>query len=141
MEVKINVDESMFKDVLEGELAALSSEQVQEVLLSAIKEYFTIDNYKNLEKLLYTKESRYYSSERIIASPFTKGIIEKCDYSKLQEVVDVSIEHLKTNSDHILKDILLESIMNGLTNTYQFKNDIRHVLSEIKYEDSMAGQV
>ena len=132
MEVKINVDESQFKDLLENELKALKPEELHEIMLECIKGYFTQNNYENLEPLLVKTKNQYGWAERS-ASDFTRGIIAGCDYSKLQDVVDLCIDKLKENHDHILKEILLESIVSGLTSSYRFKDEIDSAIREELY--------
>ena len=116
MDITINVDESQFKEILDKELKALKPEELHEVLIQCIKEYFTIDNYKNLEHLLVENRGGYYGNK--VPTEFTIALVKSCDYSKLQEVADACCEKLKTDHDTILKEIMLNAIVSGLTNNF-----------------------
>lgn len=132
MEVKINVDESQFKDLLENELKALKPEELHEVMIECIKGYFTQNNYENLEPFLVKTKTQYGWDEKS-ASDFTKSIIAGCDYSKLQDIVDLCIDKLKGNYYDILKSILLESIVSGLTRSNKFQDEIGYIIREEIY--------
>lgn len=126
MEIKINVDESMFKDILENELKALKPEEIHEVLVECIKNYFTQNNYENINKLLFKKSSGY--GPTIISSDFTNAMIKSCDYSELQEIVNESIKILKNDYKNILNNILTDALIYGLTNSYTMNSVLRDTI-------------
>ena len=127
MEIKINVDESMFKNVLENELKALKPEEIHEVLVECIKNYFTQNNYENINKLLFEKNGAHYGPT-IISSDFTKAMIESCDYSELQEIVNESIKILKNDYKNILNNILTDALIHGLVNSYTMTSVLRDTI-------------
>jgi len=124
MEVKINVDEAMFKDILENELKALPKEKIQEALVESIKEYFRSCDYDAIKKLLIIEKPYYSRYDCDKPSPFAKNLIESADLSGLQDVIDKCIETLKTNYEEILKKVILESIISGFTNSGTFQNAV-----------------
>ena len=129
----VNVDETLFNDELKSQLEALKPEEVKEVLLKCIYEYFSKDNYANMEKLIVEDDhNNYYYGNKKVATEFTKKLIEECDYSKLQEVVDVYIERLKTNHKSILNDLLLDALVNGLTERHSFRSSLNEALYRIR---------
>ena len=51
MKVEINIDETEFKELLDGQLSKLSDETIQNIILESIKQYFAKNDYKNVEDL------------------------------------------------------------------------------------------
>jgi hypothetical protein len=131
MEIKINVDESMFSEVLDKELKGLTPEELHDVMIQCIKEYFTVDNYKNLEKLFVKESNNYYGSREYKPTDFTNQLAARCDCSKLQEIVDIGIDTLKNNHEYILQRVLFDLITTGLASTYSFRESISEVVSDI----------
>jgi len=60
-----------------------------------------------------------------IANENLKKIINDCDCSKLQDVVDASIKNLIENNKVILKELIMESLADKLANTYSFRESIQ----------------
>ena len=126
MELKIEVNDEMFKDVAEKSLNALKPEQITEIMQQALLEYFRKDNYKAIEGIIVnTSRSDYWSKE---PSAFTKRIIESCDMSSLQEVVDKCIDQLKNKYNTILMRILTDMLTSSLTNNYTFQESLRNAI-------------
>jgi len=135
MEVKINVSEDQFKELLEKELKNLSKETIQNILVECIKEYFSEDNKRNLENIFLVRGNSYGTSYQ--PSRFLESILEKCDFSGLQEVVDNCIKDLKENYDHILIKVLSSMISESLSNTYNFKYAVQNaVCNELARRDN-----
>lgn len=57
MEIKINIEESRFKDILEKELAAFSQEETHKIIAEAMHQYLMNDE---LIKKLFIKDTEYY---------------------------------------------------------------------------------
>ena len=130
MEIKITVDESMFKDVLDKELNALTPEEIHEVLVSCIKEYFTQNNYANIEKLITTTNNYGWGGTDKTVSEFTNKLIASCDYSGLQEVVDKAVEDIKDKHEYIMKDLIRDMIVKSLTDSFAFKSSVENSIRE-----------
>jgi hypothetical protein len=126
MEVKLTVTEEQFKEILEKGFNDLQKETIQEVIIQSIKEYFTHDNYKNLNAFIVDKESYGYGSKT--ASRFLIDCMEDCDYSGLQEVVDLMIKDLKENYHKILIEILSDRLMRGLADTWSFQDSLENTI-------------
>ena len=128
MELKIEVNDEMFKDVAEKSLNTLKPEQVTEIMQQALLEYFRKDNYKAIEGILVdTSRSDYWNKE---PSAFTKKIIESCDMSSLQEVVDKCIDQLKDKYDTILIRILTDMLTTGFIDNYAFRDSLKTTIHE-----------
>ncbi len=120
MQLTINIDETQLKEVMEEQLKALNPEALQEIFVQAVGEYFRQNNYKNLEQVLFTS-SGYYSSDKRL-TPTVEKALANADYSKLQDIVDASIDLLKTNYTDLLISALSTLLVDGMTNSYTFQS-------------------
>lgn len=135
MEVKINVDEAMFKEILDKELSALTSEEIHEVIVHCIKEYFTKDDYANIEKLIVTQQYSRWNGQEKVVSEFTRKLIASCDYSGVQDVVDKAIETLKNKYDVLLKDLIRDMIIQSLSNSCGFRTAMENSIREYMWKE------
>ena len=125
--ITLNVDDEVFNKIVEQELDNIPSEKLQEIIIDAMKGYFSANNYEKAKLLVYTKESYGYRQE--VPTDFAESLIRECDYSKLQEVVDAAIEDLKTNHERLLREILMETLATGLINNYSFQTGLREAIT------------
>lgn len=123
MEIKINVEESRFKDVLEKELAAFSQEELHKIIAEAMHEYLMNDE---ILKILFTHEtSRYYENNTIEASQLLKNVVSKIDISSgfedvKQKIIDLFNEDETINK--LVKGLFIDMITNGINN-FLFQNN------------------
>ena len=127
MKVEINIDETQFKELLDGHLSKLPEDAIKNIIVESIHEYFTHNNYEMIESLFIETKERYGFREKS-AAPFLQKLVEDCDYSKLQDVLDAAIYNLIENNETILKDMFIEAIADRMYNTYSFKDSVRKVL-------------
>lgn len=127
MQITVNVEDDTFKQIVEREITNIPSEKLQEIIIDAMKGYFSANNYEKANLLVYKKESYGYHQE--VPTDFAERIIRDCDYSKLQEVVDAAIEDLKTNHERLLREILMETLATGLINNYSFQTGLREAIT------------
>ena len=129
MKIEINVDEIQFKDILDKELKDLPKEVLQDVIVQGIKGYFEQNNYENVQKL-FLKENGGYNSwdTKITTTEFLNGLVNDCDYSGLQDVVDEAIKSVRDNHKEILGDMILRIITNGFFQDYNFRNQLESVI-------------
>ena len=123
MEIKINVDETRFKDVLEKELEAFSKEELHEIVRECIVE--SLRNSEDLKSLfIVTRNNGYYNlqepSEVIIEA--AKSIDLSPAYKEIQ---DKMISTLKNNHRQLLVSVLSKCIVNGLMNDNDFGASFR----------------
>ena len=116
MEIKIEVSDDMFTELAEKELKALTPEQLQEVILNGISKSLEANDYKLVNDLLFERGISYSSKD---FTSLAKQMVASADYSKLQGVVDKCIEEIQTNYRNILIDILTNSLVSGLMNSYE----------------------
>lgn len=131
MQITINIEESQLQEVMDQQLKALDSEYLGEVVAKAIEEYFKLDNYKNVEKLLF-QQSRYYNAPKEFTPLMYKAVAD-ADYSGLQEVVDVAIDQLKKNYSKILISAVSDMITRSIVDSQSLGDKIRFVAAEEVY--------
>lgn len=128
MELKINIDETMFKDVLEKELKAFSSEELHEIIRECIVEALkTNDSLKGL----FIKQKRYSyeidePSQLLIEA--AKNINLSPAYEEIQEMM---ITELKTNYKKLLQNLMLKVMVDGLCNNWDFRQNLESAVNEI----------
>lgn len=136
MEVKIQVDETKFKDVLENELDAFSPEDLHDIIAECIGEYFRDNNYKALEKIMF--DSGFY---RDTPSALLKEAITKCDYSGLQDVADAMIDRLKNNYQDVLAEVLWMQIAKTLANSYSIQDGMNTAIMNAIESERARGNI
>lgn len=148
MKLEINVDETMFKDVLEKELKAFSEEELHEILKACIVDFFK--NNDNIKKMFLKEkyDTCGYGSnteKRIIGYEPT-GLLnnivrDKFDFSEpYDEVREALIDYCK--KDNTLKDIMKEMIAETFhrffTNQFWQNQDMRNLISR-EVTDTIIG--
>lgn len=131
MKVEINVDETQFKDILDKELQDLPKEVLQNIIVESIKGYFQQDNYKNVEKIFLREEKSSYGWSNNKPNELLTSVLKNCDYYQLQEVVDEAINTLKEEHYNILKDILKDIFIIGLTTNYTFQSSLESAINDV----------
>lgn len=128
MELKINIDESMFKDVLEKELNAFSSEELHEIIRGCIVEALKTDGAL---KSLFIKPKRYsYESDE--ASQVLFEAAKKIDLSPAyEEIQNMMIAELKANYSELLQKIMMKTMVNGLCNDWDFRTNLESAMDAI----------
>lgn len=112
MEIKINVDESMFKDVLDKELKALTPEQIHEIICKALETYLSKPDV--MESLVFRKDS-YYGNK--YPSEIMKETFKSIDLkTECTEVTSSVMTALKANGGKILIDLVISAFANSLFN-------------------------
>lgn len=132
MQLTVNIDDSIIDpNTFNDSLKSLPQDKIQEILLECVAEYFRKDNYKAIENLLYRKSNIHWQG--VEYTEFAKKIIESTDCSGLQDVMDKCIDHIKNNYDTLLKEIISEMIVSGLTNRYAFQDTLKNTIDQKIY--------
>jgi len=137
MELKIQIDETMFKDIIEKELAAFSQEELHEIIRGMIEESMRSQNY--LRELFFRKEKKWYGSDEYnyVPGALLINASKTFDLSPAyKEIQDGFVNELKNNYKDVLHQVMLSMFVNGLTNTYDFHNAVRDSVMAIKMESS-----
>ena len=127
MQVTINVDETMFAEVIDKELKALSSDDLKEIIFTAVGEYLRQSDYKHTEELIFKNPSTYNKE----FTPLVDRMVKSADYSGLQDIVDKCIEEVKSNYEHLLVKAISASIISGLSYDYQFSEAVRREVAAV----------
>ncbi len=130
MEIKIDVDELQFKEVLNKQLRDMPEDIIQKIIMECIREYFTQNNYEMIDKLFVQSNKDYYGFEKKSATEFLNRLIEECDYSKLQDIVDLAILDLRHNYNDILIDVLTLQLLQSFRNS-NFESGLNMTIRDI----------
>lgn len=128
MELKINIDETMFKDVIEKELNAFSKEELHEIIRECITEALKTDGTL---KSLFIKPKRYtYENDEASAVLFeaARHIDLSPAYKEIQEMM---IAELKANYSKLLQNIMMKTMVNGLCEDWHFRENLMSAVGEI----------
>ena len=148
MKLEINVDETMFKDVLEKELSAFSQEELHEILRDCIIEFFNNDD--SIKKMFLQEKSSYWgNSTDYEPTGLLKDIVRnKFDYNEpYEEVKEKILEFCK--KDGVMKSLLKEMIADSFANIFtgtiffnsNFRDNIANVIREVIYDEKSQGRL
>ena len=136
MELKIDIDETKFKEVIEKELGAFSSEELHQIIRECIVESLHNDN--SLKNLFITKKINSWGTETEEPSEVLITAAKNIDLSPAyEEIQTMMIDTLKNNHQDLLEKVMLSMIIKGLSNDYDFKNTMETTISEIMYRMHM----
>ena len=114
MELKINIDETQFKDVMEKELKALTPDQLAEIFKETIKQYLLSDNAAAIKNLFIDRNYSYGSSSTK-PTALTQKIVEKIDFKQeLDPVVQEIKNELLGNSRNILESVMIKAMAKSI---------------------------
>ena len=121
MEIKINVDEVKFKDVIENELKAFSKEELHEIIRECIVE--ALHNDTVLRNIFIIPEKDYWGNYKYEKpSQVMLDAARSIDLSPAYtEIKDKMIDTLKKDYHGVLERAMLGLILNGISNDYDFK--------------------
>ena len=148
MKLEINVDETMFKDVLEKELNAFSQEELHEILKGCIIEFFNNDD--SIKKMFLQEKTSYWgNSTDYEPTGLLKDIVRnKFDYNEpYEEVKEKILEFCK--KEDVMKSLLKEMIVDSFTNIFtgsiffngDFRSNIANVIREVIYDEKSQGRL
>lgn len=131
MEIKINVDETKFKDVIENELNAFSKEELHEIIRECIVEALHNDN---ILKCLFIKPEKDYFGNYKFENP-SEVMIEAAKNIDLspayEEVQNMMITELKENYSKLLQNIMMKTMVDGLCNDWNFRTNLESAIHEV----------
>lgn len=130
MEIKINVDEVKFKDVIENELNAFSKEELHEIIRECIIE--ALHNDTMLKNIFITPEKDYWGNYKYEKpSEVMLAAARSIDLSPAYaEIKDKMIETLKKDYKKVLENAMLGMILNGIAGDYDFRNRMSDAIRE-----------
>lgn len=132
MELKIDIDETKFKEVIEKELGAFSSEEIHQIIRECIVESLHNDN--TLKNLFITKKINSCGTETEEPSEVLIAAAKNIDLSPAYEEIQTKmIDTLKNNYQDLLEKVMLSMIIKGLSYDYDFRNTMETTISEIMH--------
>lgn len=131
MEIKINVDEVKFKDVIENELNAFSKEELHEIIRECIIE--SLHNDDTLKDLFTVKNKDAWGySSGVKPSEVMIQAAKSIDLSPAyKEIQDKMITTLKENYHELLEKVMLSMIKEGIANDYNFRERLSYDIEEL----------
>lgn len=134
--ITINIDdESRFKDIISKELDALKLEELHDIVIDAIKEMLHTNDNEIIKGLLVREISDIYTNRHSYEpTTFMYDILKSFDYSEGQEIANDIINELRTNYRKLAEEVMLTMIINGMTDNYIFRDNIKKIFIDI-YRD------
>ena len=128
MEIKINIDESKFQEVLEKELGAFTQEELHSIIKDAIREY--LNNEEVLKSLINRQETDRWGSPVRGTSTMDK-FVNNVDLSdvfaepkeKIKQIISDD-ETLKKAAVEILANLFKDRFMTAFTQDYRFIEEL-----------------
>ena len=130
MEVKINIDESKFQEVLEKELGAFSKEELHTILAEAFREY--LGKEEVLKEFLNRCDYDHWGSPVKGSSTMDK-LIQSVDLNdvfagpkeKIKQIISED-DTLKNAAIDLLANMFKRNFRNAFTEDYQFMEELAH---------------
>ena len=137
MKLEINVDETMFKDILEKELKAFSEEELHEILRGCITEFFK--NSDDLKKMFLSEKTEYWGGQSHFGGYEPTGLLKNIvrdnfKYDEpFKEVESALIEFCKKdgNLKEIMKGMIADAFQNSFNNCFWNNLDMRSSIANI----------
>ena len=127
MEIKINVDETMFKDIIDKELKAFSKEELHEIARECIIEVFRND--KKIVRL-FLDTSDWSGRDR--PSDLLVSAANKIDLSPaFKEIQEDMIATLKNNHKEVLEHAMLRAIRANFASSHEFHTVMEQTINDI----------
>ena len=138
MEIKINIDESKFQEVLEKELGAFTQEELHSIIKDAIREY--LNKEEVLKNLINRQETDLWGCVVKGTSTMEK-FVNNVDLSdvfaeskeKIKQIISDD-ETLKKAAVEILANLFKDRFMTAFTQDYRFlealSNRVACILTE-----------
>lgn len=128
MEIKINIDESKFQEVLEKELGAFTQEELHSIMKDAIKEY--LNKEEVLKDLINRNETDRWGCA-IRDTSIMEKFVNNVDLSdvfaepkeKIKEIIS-NDETLKKVAVEILANLFKDRFMTAFTQDYRFIEEL-----------------
>lgn len=104
MKLEINLDESRFKDLVDGELGKFSDEEIHDILGKAISQYVMDSDV--IQRLFYVKKKDYYGNETndFVPTSRLENIVNKLDVEDMLKGVKERVQET-LNRDDIIKEM------------------------------------
>ena len=138
MEIKINIDESKFQEVLEKELGAFTQEELHSIMKDALKEYFSKEEV--LKNIVNQREIDRWgcvvkgtsAMEKFVSNVDLSDVFAE-PKEKIKQIISDD-ETLKKAAVEILANLFKDRFMTAFTQDYRFlealSNRVACILTE-----------
>ena len=128
MEIKINIDESRFQEVLEKELEAFSKDEIHEILKQALSEYLTREDV--IKSLLTSPQKDRWGTvisnstllDKLVAATDLNDVFTE-PKAKIKEIIGAD-EVLKSTAITLLAEIFKDRYKAAFFDDYNFINEL-----------------
>ena len=128
MEIKINIDESKFQEVLEKELGAFTQEEIHAIMKEAFKEYLNREDI--LKELITKKETDRWGGyvqnssvmDKFVSTVNLNDIFEE-PKEKIKEII-CEEETLKAMALELLVNLFKDRFKSAFTQDWTFMDDL-----------------
>lgn len=131
MEIKIEVGEERFKEVLEKELEAFTPEELHDICKEALVRQLADPN---VFASLFVEDRRdpYSYSQKYYANDILKEAAKQISFQEtFDELQDSIVGYIKEHHMEILHDLAISMFMNGLTHATAYNEAFRDRISEM----------
>lgn len=140
MEIKIEVGEERFREVLEKELGAFTQEELHAICREALVKQLS-DPAVFRELFVEKHGNKYDYSERYYASDVLKTAARQVSFEEtFKEMQDGIVSYIKEHHGEILRDIVTSMFIGGLSNAVSYSATFQQRLSEELYNREMMRQ-
>lgn len=131
MNLNIQIDSSTFEKVIKDGIAALTKEEVKELIVNAIKEAFkTLPDYRNM--LVVKEDYAYGSGTRYQLGRLAEEAFKDASFSEeLEPLRKKMIEDLIANHRAIVEGVIFRNMISSLCDDYQFRETMRIAASQV----------
>ena len=128
MEIKIEVGEERFRDVLENELAAFTKEELHEICRKALIQQMADPA---VFQGLFVEKSNGWNSQAYHASDILKAAAKTVDFDEtFKELQDGIIGYIKENHLKILHELAINMFIEGLSGCIAYSDKFRSRIRE-----------
>lgn len=127
-QVILNIDnDEQFNDIINKGIEALNPDDIKDIIITRLQTLLTED--PSILKSLLIKPKNYYDSETK-PTEFALNILKQADYSQVQDIADNIIAILKSELMNIVKSIVLQCILSGMSNMGDFYSRVSELMKD-----------
>jgi len=129
MEIVINVDGDKFQEIVDKELGAFSKEELHELCRKGI--LTCLNDNDRIKELFTRKTNGYYDQYQ--ANEILRDAAKTVNFDELfGEVKEKIIDYVKNNYESLVKQIVFDSFINGLS---------RHICDNDEFKCKLSAEV
>ena len=116
MEIKIDVSEDKFRDILEKELKAFTNDELHEICRTALIQQMSDPSV--FASLFVEKDSGGWSSNAYHAKEVLCEAARNIDFSEtFGELQEAIVGYIKEHHEDIIKELVINAFINGMSDT------------------------